>query len=82
MMLASSLRPMKTRQITSDALRCKPGEVRPITVDHTVSEGMPEAGAWAESSFDLMVGAAVTEVRDTMPADLLDELFGPLPTAQ
>jgi hypothetical protein len=76
-MLTSSLRPMKILQIAKNALGGKSTDLAKIPVDHNVSEGMPEAGAWAESSFDLMVGAAVTEVGDSVPADLLDELFKP-----
>jgi hypothetical protein len=32
---------------------------------------------WAMSSFDLRYGADITDVSDTLPADLLDELFPP-----
>ena len=39
-------------------------------------EGRPSS--WAMSSFDLQYGADVSDVSDTLPAELLDELF---PTA-
>jgi len=32
---------------------------------------------WASSSFDLLHGTDVTENSDTVPAELLDELFRP-----
>jgi hypothetical protein len=34
-----------------------------------------DSSTWAMSSFDLQYGADVTDVSDTVPADLLDELF-------
>jgi hypothetical protein len=48
---------------------------------HTIPAELPEAtlGSWAESSFDLLHGVEVSDNPDTVPADLLDELFGPLP---
>ena len=38
---------------------------------------VPETGSggWVESSFELLRGADVEEVSDTIPADLLDLLF-------
>jgi hypothetical protein len=33
------------------------------------------SGGWVESSFELLRGADVEEVSDTIPADLLDLLF-------
>jgi hypothetical protein len=57
-------------------------DARTIPGDLPRDEARQEAGAWAQSSIDLMLGADVTEVRDTVPADLLDELFGPLPTGR
>ncbi len=39
------------------------------------AEGRPSS--WAMSSFDLQYGADVSDVSDTVPADLLDELFPP-----
>lgn len=35
------------------------------------------SGTWASSSFDLLHGTDVSESPDTVPGDLLDELFGP-----
>ncbi len=42
-----------------------PGEVPEVTTD----------GGWLGSSFDLLNGTDVSEVEDTVPGDLLDELF-------
>lgn len=36
----------------------------------------PEGGSWVLSSFDLSMGSDVTEVEDTIPGELFDELFG------
>jgi hypothetical protein len=36
-----------------------------------------ESGAWLMSSFDLQYGADISDVSDTVPADLLDQLFPP-----
>jgi hypothetical protein len=33
--------------------------------------------SWQASSFDLLTGATVSEVTDTIPGDLFDELFKP-----
>ena len=49
---------------------------RPI--DHNLSQGEHEAGAWAEPSFDPLVGAAVSYAPETLPGALLDELFPPM----
>jgi hypothetical protein len=40
---------------------------------------VPERGSnsWAMSSFDLRYGADITEVSDTVPDELLDQLFPP-----
>jgi len=76
-MFASSLRPMKARRATKDALKGKSVDLQEIPVDHGFDEGLPEAGAWAESSFDLLLGADVTDTTDTVPTALLDELFRP-----
>ena len=42
-------------------------------------EALPEAtvstGGWVVSSFELLHGADVTEGYDTVPSDLLDQLF-------
>ncbi len=32
---------------------------------------------WVQSSFDLAIGLDVTDFEDTVPAELLDELFKP-----
>ncbi len=76
-MCASSLRRMKVWRVTEDAPRGRWVDVHAIPVDHTINEGLPEAGAWAESSFDLLLGADVTDTTDTVPTALLDELFRP-----
>ncbi len=34
-----------------------------------------ESGAWLMSSFDLQYGADIRDVTDTVPEDLLDQLF-------
>jgi len=54
-------------------------EARAILADNNVDEGLPEAshGAWSASSFDLLHGADVSDYPDTVPGDLLDELFKP-----
>ncbi len=36
-----------------------------------------DSSTWAMSSFDLQYGADITDVSDTVPDDLLDELFRP-----
>ena len=36
-----------------------------------------DSTTWAISSFDLQYGADISDVSDTVPADLLDELFAP-----
>jgi len=36
-----------------------------------------ESGTWLMSSFDLQYGVDVSDVSDTVPAELLDELFPP-----
>jgi hypothetical protein len=40
---------------------------------------LPEVtyGSWVTSSYDLLDGADVTEVTDTMPGGMFDELFAP-----
>ncbi len=76
-MFASPVRPMKTRGITKEAPRGKSADFHKMPVDHTLDEGLPEAGAWAESSFDLLLGADVSDETDTVPTALLDELFSP-----
>jgi hypothetical protein len=73
---------MKVWRVTEDAPSGKWIDVHTIPVEHAIHEGLPEAGAWAESSFDLLLGADVTDTTDTVPTDLLDELFGPLPTTK
>ena len=42
---------------------------------------LPEVsyGSWVTSSYDLLDGAEVIEDPDTLPGDLLDELFAPKP---
>lgn len=37
-----------------------------------------ESGAWLMSSFDLQYGADIRDVTDTVPEELLDELFPPM----
>ena len=36
-----------------------------------------ESGTWLMSSFDLQYGAEIKDVTDTVPEDLLDQLFPP-----
>ena len=36
-----------------------------------------QSGAWLMSSFDLQYGAEIKDVTDTVPEDLLDQLFPP-----
>jgi len=36
-----------------------------------------QSGAWLMSSFDLQYGADVRDVSDTVPEDVLDQLFPP-----
>jgi len=76
-MFASPVRPMKPRRVTKEALRGKSADFHKMPVDQTLDESLPEAGAWAESSFDLLLGADVTDTTDTVPTELLDELFSP-----
>ena len=42
-------------------------------------ESLPEVsyGTWVTSSYDLLDGADVIDEPDTIPAELLDELFAP-----
>jgi len=37
---------------------------------------LPSAPSWRASSYDLLTGTSVSEVDDTIPGDLFDELFG------
>ena len=37
---------------------------------------LPKPPSWRASSYDLLTGASVTEVDDTIPGELFDELFG------
>lgn len=48
-------------------------------VDAKPSTELPEVsyGSWVTSSFDLLDGTDVTEDPDTIPGELLDELFTP-----
>ncbi len=43
------------------------------------SKDLPEVtyGSWVTSSYDLLNGVEVVEGTDTVPGDLLDELFAP-----
>ena len=43
---------------------------------------LPEvsSGSWVTSSFDLLSGTDISEDNDTIPGELLDELFPPLVT--
>jgi hypothetical protein len=45
------------------------------------SKELPEVsyGNWVTSSYDLLDGVEVTELPDTIPDELFDELFGPKP---
>jgi hypothetical protein len=56
--------------------------VRKATPDmYKPSKNLPEVsyGTWVTSSYDLADGADVTEIPDTLPAELFDELFPPKP---
>ena len=51
----------------------------------SLPEGRVSTGGWVVSSFELLHGADVTEGYDTVPGDLLDQLFpepAPLPKAK
>jgi len=37
---------------------------------------LPRPPSWRASSYDLLTGSSVSEVEDTIPGDLFDELFG------
>ncbi len=54
-------------------------EAHTIPGDLPHHEELPEVtlGGWAESSFDLLHGTDVSDSPDTVPGDLLDELFSP-----
>ena len=45
---------------------------------------LPEVsyGTWVTSSYDLLDGADVSDDPDTLPGELLDELFAPKPGAR
>lgn len=49
---------------------------------HGPATDLPEVsyGSWVTSSFDLLDGTDVTEDPDTVPGDLLDDLFAPKPS--
>jgi hypothetical protein len=61
--------------------RITPGEPKGAWVDpatiHAPTVDAPDRDetTWAMSSFDLRYGADISDVSDTVPADLLDELF-------
>jgi hypothetical protein len=59
-------------------LNAEPEAVRPSPAE------LPEVttkGGWLVSSFDLLNGTDVQEVEDTVPGDLLDEMFPPVESA-
>jgi hypothetical protein len=37
---------------------------------------LPRPPSWRASSYDLLTGSSVSEVEDTIPGELFDELFG------
>ena len=37
---------------------------------------LPAPPSWRASSYDLLTGSSVSEVEDTIPGELFDELFG------
>jgi len=76
-MCASLLRPMMVWTVSEDAPGGKWVDVRTIPGELPHDDGSHEAGAWAESSFDLLLGADVSDSPDTVPEDLLDQLFPP-----
>ena len=49
--------------------------VDPTTAPPKVDVPERDSTTWAMSSFDLRYGAEVTDVSDTVPSDLLDQLF-------
>ena len=63
--------------------RFSPGVLKGEWVDPTAMPPLkvvaPDRGAatWAVSSFELRYGADITDFPDTVPPDLLDELFQP-----
>lgn len=50
-----------------------------VQVNAKPAKDMPEVsfGTWVTSSYELLDGADVIEDPDTIPGDLLDELFAP-----
>ncbi len=80
---------MKVRQKTPPATKtlvwritpyAPKGEwVDPATILPATKADIPERDSttWAMSSFDLRYGADISDVSDTVPAALLDELFPP-----
>jgi hypothetical protein len=66
----------KVWRITPDAPQGKwvdPATIPPLEL--TVHDF--ESGAWLMSSFDLQYGVEIKDVTDTVPEDLLDQLFPP-----
>ncbi len=54
-------------------------DARPEALDLSAAE-LPEVitkGGWLVSSYDLLSGTDVRELEDTVPGDLLDEIFAP-----
>ena len=45
--------------------------------DEPASSSLPEvsSGGWVMSSYDLLQGSDISEVEDTIPGELFDELF-------
>ena len=50
-------------------------EVEPPEASKKVLK-LPSPPSWLASSHDLLTGSSVSEVDDTIPGDLFDELFG------
>jgi hypothetical protein len=53
--------------------------LKPEPVVRQPREDLPDvhSGSWVTSSYDLLSGSEVIEGTDTVPGDLLDELFPP-----
>ena len=50
-------------------------EVNPAEPSKKVLK-LPSPPSWRASSYDLLTGSSVSEVDDTIPGELFDELFG------
>ncbi len=69
--------PSKTdwRSTTNAPVATRADKYAPVM--HKPRKNLPEVsyGNWVTSSYDLLDGVEVTEIPDTIPAELFDELF-------